>query len=87
MSDYFGKEVIVPIYVTVEDSERILRALARERQQISPDYAEMCRRYLADNDDFKPDVLRRLGVKKYYDNHNLKECYEEIRRDIKKRSV
>ena len=87
LCDYFGKEVIVPIYVTVEDSERILRALARERQQISPDYAEMCRRYLADNDDFKPDVLRRLGVKKYYDNHNLKECYEEIRRDIKKRSV
>ena len=35
---YFGKSCVVPIYIEVEDGERLLRAIARERQQKTPQY-------------------------------------------------
>lgn len=35
MRDYFGAEKLVPLYVEVEDGERLLRALTRERAQRS----------------------------------------------------
>ena len=43
----------MPIYIEVEDGERLLRAIARERQQKTPQYEEMCRRFLADAADFR----------------------------------
>ena len=43
--DYFGKEKVVPIYIEVEDGERLLRAISREKEQDIPKYEEMCRRY------------------------------------------
>ena len=38
---YFGSSQVVPIYIEVEDGERLLRAIARERQQKTPQY-EKC---------------------------------------------
>jgi guanylate kinase len=51
---YYGSDYVEPIYITVDDGVRMERALARERQQSHPNYAEMCRRYLADEADFSP---------------------------------
>ena len=51
MKEHFGDGAMVPVYVEVEDGERLLRALARERVQKEPKYAEMCRRFLADEED------------------------------------
>ena len=31
--DYFGEDKVVPIYVEVEDGDRLLRAIAREKKQ------------------------------------------------------
>ena len=45
---YYGKEHILPIYIEVDDGVRLQRALERERSQAEPKYAEMCRRFLAD---------------------------------------
>ena len=42
MKRYFGEENVCPIYVEVEDGERLKRALAREELQEKPRYAEMC---------------------------------------------
>ena len=50
--DYFGEEHVVPIYIEVEDGERLLRAISREKLQETPKYEEMCRRFLADAKDF-----------------------------------
>ena len=36
--DYFGCGKLVPLYVEVEDGERLSRALERERQQNNPKY-------------------------------------------------
>ncbi|GCD12882.1 AAA family ATPase [Clostridium tagluense] len=45
-----GKENIIGIYLTVDDKERLLRALNREE---SPNCSEICRRFTSDLTDFK----------------------------------
>ena len=55
LREYFGEEAIVPVYLEVEDGLRLARALERERRQEKPKYAEMCRRFLADEEDFSEE--------------------------------
>ncbi len=75
---YFGKTFVEPLYVTVDDGVRLERALSRERQQKEPKYAELCRRFLADEADFAVENLARLGVHREYRNDNLQRCAAEI---------
>ncbi len=82
--EYFGKEKVVPIYLEVEDGIRLMRAIKREQMQAQPKYAEMCRRYLADEEDFSEDNLQRIGIIKRYRNNDMEECLQEIIRDVKK---
>ena len=42
LREYYGKEKLVPLYVTVDDGVRLERAIARERQQQEPKYTELC---------------------------------------------
>ncbi|MBQ2082067.1 MAG: guanylate kinase [Lachnospiraceae bacterium] len=79
----YGDENMAPLYITVDDGTRLQRALDRERQQSSPKYAEMCRRFLADEADFAPDKLQNAGIKKAFVNEALDETYEEISSYIK----
>lgn len=76
--DYYGAERVCPIYIEVETGERLERAVQRERKQKSPKYAEMCRRFLADEEDFKEENICRLGIKKRFVNDSLEECIAEI---------
>lgn len=46
-----GENVLV-IHLKVEDEERFFRALAREKEELNPDYDELARRWLADRTDF-----------------------------------
>lgn len=79
---YFGPERIVPLYVEIDDGERLTRALEREKHQAEPKYAEMCRRFLADNADFSEENIQRLGIKKRYINDNFDSCVKTICDDI-----
>lgn len=78
LRDYYGEEYLVPIYIEVEDGVRLLRALERERRQAVPLYAEMCRRFLADAEDFSEDNLRRAGIARRFQNEDLEDCIEDI---------
>ena len=62
LREYFGEEAIVPVYLEVEDGLRLARALERERRQEKPKYAEMCRRFLADEEDFSEEILSKAGL-------------------------
>ena len=84
--DYFGKDRVVPIYIDLEDGERLSHALRREKKQTQPRYEEMCRRYLADAKDFSAENLERAGITRCFNNHNLKNCYAEISKYIKEQS-
>lgn len=79
LRDYFGKERVVPIYIEVEDGERLERALQRERLQEKPRYEEMCRRFLADAADFSEEKLYDAQITTRFENHNLKETEQNIR--------
>lgn len=79
---YFGADKIVPIYTELDDGERLTRALEREKTQSEPKYEEMCRRFLADCQDFSCEKLREAGINKFYENNDLENCLQEIRRDI-----
>ncbi len=78
MKAYFGADALVPIYIEVEDGERLSRALFRERQQEKPKYAEMCRRFLADTEDFSEENLKKCGIVRRYENQEMEACIEEI---------
>ncbi len=83
IQDYFGKSRVEPIYIEVEDGQRLMRALQREMQQTSPKYEELCRRYLADAEDFSPEKLKAAGIEKKFYNRDLKETIAEIVEYIK----
>ena len=80
---FLGTEQVVPIYIEVEDGERLMRALARERQQQKPGYAELCRRFLADCEDFSEEKLTAAGITRRYSNLCLEDCLREIREMIR----
>ena len=82
LKGHFGRERVVPLYVEVEDGERLTRALLREKRQPYPRYAEMCRRFLADEEDFSEEKLRRAGITRRFSNQNLEECLAEIEKAI-----
>ncbi len=82
MLDYFGKDIIIPIYIVVEDGLRLERALIRERQQKVPNYMELCRRFLADEKDFSPEKLEINQINKFYENNDLEQCIMEIKKKL-----
>lgn len=79
LRDYFGSEVVRPIYIEVDDGIRLLRAVERERIEVQPKYAEMCRRFLADTADFSEENLAAAGITKRFSNDGkIKECIADI---------
>lgn len=83
IKSYYGEDKVFPLYLEVDDGLRLERALKRERMQITPKYKELCRRYLADEEDFSEENLVRLGIRKKYNNQNMTQCLYEILEDIK----
>ena len=76
--EYYGADRVIPIYIEVEDGERLQRALDRERSQETPKYAEMCRRFLTDSEDFSEEEIAHAGISRRFYNKNLQECLQEI---------
>ena len=76
--NYYGKDNLVPLYISVDDGLRLQRALDRERQQDKPKYAEMCRRFLADEADFAKENIDRCEITVNYENIDLDSCYKAI---------
>ena len=75
---YFGAEKVLPVYVALDDGVRLQRALDREKKQAQPKYEEMCRRFLADSEDFSEEKLKEAGNPKSFYNDNLDECIDKI---------
>lgn len=78
LKQYFGNDVLIPLYIDLEPGERLQRALDRERMQSEPKYAEMCRRFLADEEDFSLNNLKQAGIDKFYVNDSLDCCTKEL---------
>lgn len=76
--EYFGADRVVPIYIEVEDGERLMRAIAREQKQDVPKYEEMCRRFLADSVDFCDEKLVEAGVVRRFSNNDFVQTVQEV---------
>lgn len=82
MREYFG-ERMVPVFVTLEDGERLIRAIRREQQQKEPVYAEVCRRFLADEKDFSQEMLTKNKIEQFFENNELEQCVNAIKEFMK----
>ena len=82
LRSYYGAERMLPVYIEVDDGTRLQRALDREKQQKNPNYAELCRRFLADQQDFSEEKLREAGILKRYRNDELPNCLARIAEDV-----
>lgn len=84
--DYYSakglRDRVIPLYVYVEDGERLLRAIHREQRESAPRYEELCRRFLADQKDFSEENLCGAGVTARYENKDLETCLAAIRERI-----
>ena len=66
----------------MDDGVRLERALKREREEKSPNYDELCRRFLDDSKDFSHEKLKACNINKSYVNDNLSECINTIKKDM-----
>lgn len=81
--DYFGPDLVVPLYIEVSDENLLIRAMKREGKQETPSYREMCRRFLADAEDFSEEKIREAGIEKRYDNNGpLEDCLNALRETV-----
>ena len=78
LKEYFGAEKIVPLYIQVEDGERLFRALEREQREAVPRYTELCRRFLADEEDFSEEKLQEAGIQRRFEHRDLGVRVNEI---------
>ena len=79
---YYGEGNVVPIFIQLDDGIRLQRALNRENMQKEPKYTEMCRRFLADEEDFSEDKLYQAGITRRYVNEDLNRCFGDIVNDL-----
>ena len=84
MKEYYGEKNLCPLYIEVDDGEGLKRAVCREELQQEPKYAEMCRRFLADTEDFSEENLKRAGITKRFSNIDLESCIKELKNCIQK---
>lgn len=76
-----GREgCMAPLYIEVEDGERLKRAIAREEEQAVPRYDELCRRFLADGEDFSEEklALAHIGPPDRFENRELEACLKRL---------
>ena len=78
MKKYMGEGRVFPIYIECDDGVRLQRALNREKKSNSPDYKEMCRRFLSDSEDFSEEKLAAAGITPRFENMDIAECRDKI---------
>lgn len=77
----YGAEIVHVVYLYIDDKERLLRCIQRESQQSGPNYAEVCRRFLADQQDFSEEKLKRcVHVHSVNTNQPLSQCIQQWNR-------
>ena len=70
---------MVPVYIDTNARTRLERAMHREDKQDNPRYDEMCRRFLADEEDFSETKLSEAKIEKRFENNaEIDDCIKEI---------
>ena len=56
----------------------LIRAIRREQEQETPKYKELCRRFLADEEDFSEEKIKEAEIQKRFVNDDLDLCVKNI---------
>lgn len=84
LREYYGEDTVVPIYIEVDDENRLERAFKRERKPQNRKFDEMCRRFLADSADFSEENLKRAGITRRFRNDDDRaDCMREVEEFIR----
>lgn len=83
LKKFFGEDVVIPIYIEVDDGLRLQRALNREKRPENRRFKEMCRRFLADSEDFSEENILEAGITRRFENIDLNNCLDEVKEYIK----
>ncbi len=75
---FYGKDKVLPVMIELDDGVRLQRALDREKVQDKPKYEEMCRRFLADAEDFSLEKMQEADITTTFYNDKLELCLEQI---------
>ncbi len=75
---FYGEDKVLPVMIELDDGVRLQRALDREKIQTAPRYEEMCRRFLADAEDFSPEKMAAAGITETFYNGELEQCLSKI---------
>ena len=75
---FYGKEQVLPVMIELDDGVRLQRALDREKAQDNPKFEKMCRRFLADAEDFSIDKMQVAGIEQSFYNDDLEVCLSKI---------
>lgn len=78
MKRFYGADRVVPVLIELDDGVRLQRALDREKAQDNPKYKEMCRRFLADAEDFSEEKRQKAGISRQFYNDDLAHCLNDI---------
>lgn len=83
LRNYFGDSRVVPLYIDLSDDVRLIRSIERERKQANPNYREVCRRFIADDDDFNEESIKKIGITKRFYNYDFDTCINELSEEIR----
>ena len=62
LSLHFGRENVIPIYIYTSSKQRLEWMIDRESRNLVPNYKEVCRRFIADEQDFSDENLKKAGI-------------------------
>jgi len=79
LKEYFGEDMMLPVMIELDDGVRLQRALDREKKPENRKFEEMCRRFLADSEDFAEEKIAQAGITRRFYNDDLRRCLGEIK--------
>lgn len=78
LMEYYGADKVCVIYLDADDKTRLLRYIERESLQKKPDYAEVCRRFLTDREDFAEERLAAFpALRRIFSQGSVSDCLEQ----------
>ena len=78
LCNFYGKDKVFPLYIEVDDLTRLKRALGREEQELKPNIKEVCRRFLADCEDFSDEKINQAKICRRFINEDLESVTLDI---------
>ena len=76
--EYYGSDIVKPIFIVVPDRERLMRAIKREDSN-KGNYKEVARRFYDEFSEYTKENILSLSGVEYVNNDYLEDCIEDIR--------